>query len=93
MEDFSKPGEDSISLTDPSTWADQFDYFYHMRQLPESQLSALRVLIRCLMKFFKINELDGHKEFALSGDVRTCPASIAMEKIVESRKEFGPKKP
>lgn len=91
--DFSKPGEASISFDDPSTWADQFDYFYYMRQLPESQLSALRVLIRCLMKFFKINELGGHKEFALSGDVRTCPGSIAMEKIVELRKEFGLKKP
>ena len=91
--DFSRPGEASISLTDPSTWADQFDYFYYMRQLSESQLSALRVLIRCLIRFFNINKLGGHKEFALSEDVRTCPGSVAMEKIVELRKEFNLQKP
>lgn len=91
--DFSKPGEAKLSLKDPSTWADQLDYFYYMRQLPDSQLAALRVLIRCLMRFFKIKELGGHKEFALPGDVRTCPGSIAIEKIAELRKEFGLKKP
>ena len=62
-------------------------------QLSESQLSALRVLIRCLIRFFNINKLGGHKEFALSEDVRTCPGSVAMEKIVELRKEFNLQKP
>lgn len=38
--------------------------------------------------FFLISELGGHKELALSDDIRICPGSVAMEKIVELRKEF-----
>ena len=85
--DFSKKGEAKFSFTDFSTWADQFDSTY-MREIPEAQLSALKVLIKCLNEYFNISELGGHKEFALSGDTRTCPGSVAMEKIVELRKEF-----
>lgn len=63
-----------------------------MKEIPDAQLSALKVLTQCL-KNFLISELEGHKEFALSDDIRTCPGSVAMEKIVELRKEFRLKKP
>ena len=64
-----------------------------MRKIPDAQLAALKVLIKCLNNFFEISELGGHKEFALSNDTRTCPGSVAMEKIVELRKEFRLNKP
>ena len=90
--DFSKPGEAKLSFKDFSTWTDQFDSDY-MRKIPDAQLAALKVLIKCLKNFFEIRELGGHKEFALSDDTRTCPGSVVMEKIVELRKEFRLNKP
>ncbi|WP_283117657.1 hypothetical protein [Neisseria sp. HMSC077D05] len=39
-------------------------------------------------EFFLISELGGRKEFALSDDIRTCPGSVAMEKIVELKKNL-----
>ena len=49
--DFSKQGEASLSFKDLSTWTDQFDFVY-MKEIPDAQLSALKVLIQCLKIFF-----------------------------------------
>lgn len=54
-----------------------------------AQLLAVKVLVTCLLKHFKIAKLGGHREFAKThGTSRACPGKYGLEIAASLRKDL-----
>ena len=90
--DYSDLGEAEIKFRTPSTWLDQVDIF-NSGEVGNLQYTALKALCEVLLELFNIEELGGHREFALLGDSRTCPGNLAMKRVNQLRRELSLRQP
>lgn len=88
--DYTERGESDIDSW--SGFLDQFDFF-SSGDVSEFQYKSLKNLCIVLLDLFNIEELGGHREFALLKDNRTCPGNIAMKRVEQLRRELSLKKP
>lgn len=92
--DYSERGEVDWDKTNriKDYIVDNLDIFNAL-SVPSTQGYSCITLIECLISVFCIDTLGGHREFALSGDHRTCPGNIGMQFVNYLRKHFRLKAP